>query len=297
MKNEVQTYLRYTGPAQTNKAVATLRGLLLGIGADRTITEKELAEISAWQQTTAPLATHYPFSELHERLIAALADGKLSQEEIDDLTWFCSNWEGKYFNEATVQMQQLEGFLAGISSDHVITMEELERLDQWIENHRHLNNHWPFDEIDNIVTRVLADKIVDPEEHDMLLKFAKQFGSVSSGNDTDDTAALPKTILGICTMCPDVKFKGQEFCITGLSPKYPRAKIAETITGMGGTYSEHLRKTANYLIICLEANAAWAYSSYGRKIEKALKWRKEGVRLLLVHENDFWDSVADVQAK
>ena len=50
----------------------------------------------------------------------------------------------------------------------------------------------------------------------------------------------------------------------------------------------------DYLIIGADGNPCWAYACYGRKVEKAVDLRKTGSRLLLVHENDFHDAVADI---
>jgi len=34
---------------------------------------------------------------------------------------------------------------------------------------------------------------------------------------------------------------------------------------------------------------------YGRKVEKAIQLRKEGHKIILVHENDFWDAIEDLK--
>lgn len=32
---------------------------------------------------------------------------------------------------------------------------------------------------------------------------------------------------------------------------------------------------------------SWAFSCYGRKVEKAVQLRKDGSQVIIVHENDF----------
>ncbi len=49
----------------------------------------------------------------------------------------------------------------------------------------------------------------------------------------------------------------------------------------------------NYLVIGAEGNPCWAFACYGRKVEKAVELRKKGIRVVLVHENDFHDAVLD----
>jgi NAD-dependent DNA ligase len=72
-----------------------------------------------------------------------------------------------------------------------------------------------------------------------------------------------------------------------------RTQFNELVTQLGGQPSEGVTKKTDYLIIGAEGNPAWAFACYGRKVEKAVTLRKEGVRILLVHENDFHDAVAD----
>ena len=49
----------------------------------------------------------------------------------------------------------------------------------------------------------------------------------------------------------------------------------------------------NYLVVCANGNPCWAYACYGRKVEQAVKHRRQGVPIVLVHENDFWDAYED----
>ncbi|GMA55471.1 hypothetical protein GCM10025857_68280 [Alicyclobacillus contaminans] len=48
----------------------------------------------------------------------------------------------------------------------------------------------------------------------------------------------------------------------------------------------------DYLVVGDQGNPCWAFSCYGRKVEKAVKLRKQGRRILIIHEVDFWDALA-----
>lgn len=48
-----------------------------------------------------------------------------------------------------------------------------------------------------------------------------------------------------------------------------------------------------YLVYGDGTNPVWAYSCYGRKVEQALKMRKAGHGIKVVHEVDFWDATAE----
>ncbi len=95
-------------------------------------------------------------------------------------------------------------------------------------------------------------------------------------------------------MCPEIEFSGATFCFTGAFSKYTRKELAATVERLGGNFSPNITKGVRYLIIGANGNPCWAYACYGRKVEKAIELRKSGARMLLVHENDFQDAVADI---
>ena len=97
----------------------------------------------------------------------------------------------------------------------------------------------------------------------------------------------------MCAVCPEIEFSGSKFCFTGASAKYSRAELTGLVKGLGGEVVESVSASLNYLIIGADGNPCWAYACYGRKVEKVVDLRKQGARILLVHEHDFHDAVAD----
>ncbi|QDS91692.1 hypothetical protein FF011L_04250 [Roseimaritima multifibrata] len=73
-----------------------------------------------------------------------------------------------------------------------------------------------------------------------------------------------------------------------------RQAIEEQLAGLGGVFSPRVTQKLNYLVVGAEGNPCWAFACYGRKVEAAVELRKKGIPLLIVHENDYWDAVADV---
>ena len=49
----------------------------------------------------------------------------------------------------------------------------------------------------------------------------------------------------------------------------------------------------DYLVYGAAGNQCWAYSYYGRKVEKVIEMRKSGYKTLMVHENYFGDAYED----
>lgn len=52
-------------------------------------------------------------------------------------------------------------------------------------------------------------------------------------------------------------------------------------------------KKVDYLVIGAEGNPCWSYACYGRKVERAVELRKEGLRIMIVHERDFHDALVE----
>jgi len=100
--------------------------------------------------------------------------------------------------------------------------------------------------------------------------------------------------VGLCAVCPEITFSGNKFCFTGTSFKYTRSEFFQLVKQLGGEVVNSVSAKLDYLIIGADGNPCWAYACYGRKVEKAAELRKTGSRLLLVHENDFHDAVADI---
>ena len=78
---------------------------------------------------------------------------------------------------------------------------------------------------------------------------------------------------------------------TGKSNKATRQENAEMKKKNNGNYHDSITKKTNYLIIGSEGNTCWAFSCYGRKVEKAIDLRKSGCNIQIVKEIDFWDAI------
>jgi NAD-dependent DNA ligase len=97
----------------------------------------------------------------------------------------------------------------------------------------------------------------------------------------------------VCSACPVIQFAGMKFCFTGESSRSPRAELEATVTRLGGSVVSAPSGKVDFLIVGADGNPCWAFACYGRKIEQAMALRKSGARIVLVHENDFYDAVAD----
>lgn len=288
-------YAKFTTRAQLEKSVNSLLGIIEGISIDGAINASEYSFLRLWLSEHAELQDRHPFNELVPVVRAAMADGVLTKDEQEDIIWLCERLRStEYYDKTTADLQRLHAMLGGIVADGHISEEELRGLSSWLEDHEHLKTCWPYDEIGSLITAVLADKKIDEQEHKMLKEFFSEFIAVLDGRTiVSPSISEGGTLVGLCAVCPEIEFDGSKFCFTGASTRYTRSQLAETVSRLGGEVVPSMSAKVRYLVIGAEGNPCWAYACYGRKVEKAVELRKSGIRLLIVHENDFHDAIAD----
>ena len=290
-------YFQYTTRSRLNKSINTLLGIMEGVALDEVINATELEYLDAWIAEHRDVESLHPFSELLPVIRESIADGRLDDEERKDLKWLCDKVRSTdYYDTMTADMQRLHAVLGGIVSDGEIAAEELRGLRVWLEEHEHLKTLWPYDEISSLITGVLADGRIDNTEHDLLRAFFGEFVMSDATNVVASTAdASTLGVAGICASCPEIEFAGMKFCFTGGSSRYTRDELFDTVRRLGGTVTNSVSGKLNVLVVGADGNPCWAYACYGRKIAQAMQLRKSGARILVVHENDFHDAVADTE--
>ncbi|WP_445425199.1 BRCT domain-containing protein [Alishewanella sp. HL-SH06] len=281
--------------AHINKSVNTLIGIVEGIAVDQLINDQEIAFLNLWLAENVNYLNQHPFNELIPVIENALADSVLTSEEKEDILWLCDKLTStEYFDLITAGIQRLHGILGAIACDNKITEAELRGLRGWLNDHSHLKTIWPYDEVDALITHVLADGSVSADEQRSLLNFFMEF-SVIADDKTITTPSLEgKNLIGVCAICPDILFDNKIFCFTGESSRFKRSELAKIVSSVGGIFANKITQKTNYLVIGSNGNPCWAYSCYGRKVEHAIKLRQTGIPLVILHENDFYDAIADI---
>lgn len=291
---DLHNYERYMLKGNLEKSIHTLEGILKGIGIDCLINEEEVHELNNWLKKHMDYSKKHPFNELIPKVKNALEDGTMSSEEKEDLLWLCNNLhtDNVYYNTITSDIQRLHGLLHGVLADGVITDEEIRKLSDWVSENEHIRGCFPFDEIDSLITVILSDGKIEDEERTLLKEFLEGFIVVGDVKKEKVCAKL-LTLSGVCAMCPEIIFEDKLFCLTGESPRATKMDISLKIENVGGKIIDNVRKDLDYLIVLADGNSCWAFSCYGRKVEKAMKYRKDGLHIVIAHENDLWDAIAD----
>lgn len=265
-----------------------LDGLLRGVSADGVISTEEAGRIAAWLHKNEEFSDVHPFSELSTRLQRALADGVLTTDEAEDLLFVVSKYTtvNPYFDQIRAGLQVLMGLLSGYAADARINENEVQHLQQWVDDWKHLRSLWPYDECESIVTWMIANKRI-AEDAAMLLELSRCVPV--DGAATTTPPAL--TIAGICSMDPDVVFADRQFVFTGESQKGARKELEARVHERNGRAHPNVTLKTDYLVVCDEGNPHWAFSCYGRKVERAFELRREGHHVVILHESDFWNAL------
>lgn len=296
MYSDQLDYYCFTSKSRLDKAVNSLLGILEGVSADLKINDIEFGFLVSWLEEHQEYVTLHPFNELIPVVSEALTDGILTDDERSDLIWICEKLRStNYYDAITADIQRLHAILGGIACDGDINERELNGLSEWLHNHEHLRRCWPYDEVDSLITAIMADKRINEKENAILQVFFSEFVSIGDNKTiiqppVNEGASLQ----GLCASCPEITFKESSFCFTGASSKYTRNQFHEIIKSLGGKVTNSVSPYLDYLIIGAEGNPCWAYACYGRKVEKAVGLRKQGSKLLLIHEHDFNDAVEDM---
>ena len=293
-------YRLFTKPAELHKAVNTLRGIVAGISTDTQIGSSEMQELAHWCEIHSHLRDRHPFSEILPVIEAACADGVISEDESKDILWVCSSFadSGAYYDAVTSTIQFLSGMVHGIMADGEISDKEICALQAWINANDFLAGTYPFDEINSLLSSIMADKKVDEEEGNTLLAFFSniiEFKNSFNLVERDYIDLREKySVDGICASCPKITIEGKNFCFTGESYHGTRKELADTIEKLGGIFKTNVSTKTDYLVVGNAGNPCWAYACYGRKIEDAVNLRKNGGHIVIVNETDFWGAVSSL---
>lgn len=292
-----EDYWKFTGPQREASAVQTLHGLINGVVIDGVLRDRERDAIRTWLVDHKELRHRSSFAGMALTLQRDLLDAPEFEPcvavDLLDALHRLADLE-QYYDDATVDTQRLHGVIAGIASDGRIELDEVIAFRDWLNDHDHLSGLWPFEEISSVVRQVLADNVIDEEEHALLLNLFTAFV-----RDEDKRALdlpfneLGKRLSGICAHCPTVTFAEHSFCFTGASERGTRTELRHQVERWGGEFHPNVRSATDFLIVCGLGNDSWAYECYGRKVEKAMEMRRRGSSIMVVHEFDFWDALDD----
>lgn len=183
---------------------------------------------------------------------------------------------GKRNSDETIALQTLKNILEDITSDNVLTKEEIQLLTEWVIANRHLEGNYPFDVVLAALRKVLADGIVEPKEKEELISVFRELISPVDVAKHDKIQTL----------------EGKHCVVTGDFEYGSRSTVQSFIESKGGIIDKNVKKATDYVIVGEKGSEAWTQGNYGNKVKKALEYNaNKGCCIGIIKECDFFDEV------
>jgi NAD-dependent DNA ligase len=178
------------------------------------------------------------------------------------------------------QIDTLIGLAKGMTADGRIYQAEAEVLLTWLIQSRQTTENPVILNLLGKVGAFLEDDELDREEANELLVVLRRVSGASS-----EIGELAKTTtLPLDDPLPKIEFPQQMFLFTGTCAFGTRKQCQEATEELGGLNAKSVTKKLNYLVLGTYVTDSWAHENYGRKIEKAMHYRDNGIPLSIVPE-------------
>ncbi|MBE9397622.1 BRCT domain-containing protein [Pontibacterium sp. N1Y112] len=187
------------------------------------------------------------------------------------------------FNRKNIQDRQIDtliGLSKGLIADGKINQAEAEFLYGWLIQNRQASENPLIVNLLEKVSSMLEDRVLDLEESAELLRILQQV----SGEASDIGELAKTTTLPINQPLPPISFKERSFLFTGTCTFGTRKQCNEATESLGGLIAKSVTKKLDYLVLGTYVTDSWAHESYGRKIEKAMEYRDDGLPIVIVTE-------------
>jgi NAD-dependent DNA ligase len=174
----------------------------------------------------------------------------------------------------------LEGLCQGLMGDQTLSDDEIHYLNWWMKQNSMLRAHYPGKQLYQTVERILQDGVITEEEREELQQQLLLFvgNPFEQGVVTGMATKLAISDTEIDTL------HGCSVCFTGMFLSGTRRQCEEIAQQLGATAQSSVTQKLDYLIIGELSSRDWRFSSYGRKIEKAMLLQEQGHSVHIVTE-------------
>lgn len=195
------------------------------------------------------------------------------------------------FNRKNIEDRQIDtliGLSKGLIADGQVLQSEAEFLQTWLIQAQQGSDSPIIMNLLNKVGLMLEDGVLDQEESAELMEILHLIsGESSEVGELAKTAGLP-----LDRPAPSIEFMDKSFLFTGTCAFGSRKDCQAAVLSLGGKNAKGVTKTLDYLVLGTYVTDSWIHETFGRKIEKAMKYRDEdGIPLLIVTE-EHWANEA-----
>lgn len=285
--------LKFSRARLNGRQVSELLGLCRGLIADGKIVQSEAGSLHAWligqEEASCPLVetTRMQVGRMLEdgvldadesaelmRLVRGLIDNHVAMEVPLNRDGVAANKLDDY------QISALLGLCRGLTADGKIDQSEADTLHTWLMAHEGIVDNPVMAAFQERLEPFIEDKVEDMGSRTQLLQLLN--GLV--GGKMEVGECLRATTLWLDDPPPEVVFEDRKFCLTGKFSYGNRGRCEDEVRSRQGICQSFPGKTTDYLVIGSYAEGAWIQSAYGRKIEKAVTLRADGLPVRIISE-------------
>lgn len=190
-----------------------------------------------------------------------------------------------YANEFKQSLGALVGIATGLLADRQLIDSEVRFLSEWLDSHDEISHSWPGDVVHARIKAVLADGVITEAERVHLVDTLREL----VGGALEDLAASTRVTELAFDDVERVLFPGSVFCLTGNFVYAPREVCTAETEKRGGLVKNSVTKKLQYLVVGGLGSPEWKHGSFGTKIEQAMRYKRGGLPIAVVHE-DRWAS-------
>lgn len=184
---------------------------------------------------------------------------------------------------------EMLGLAKGVLADGTITAVEAELVRDWAAQHPDAMQQWPINTLKARLDRAFSDgRIEETERKDLSALLTAIVGGTAGMIGREDAT----TTLPLDQPQPALAWTGSVFVFTGKFAFGPREACQEQAMRRGGICEENITRRTRYLVLGTFGSRDWVQTAFGRKIEKAVKYRAAGRPLAIVSEDHWAESLA-----
>ena len=184
----------------------------------------------------------------------------------------------------------LIGLSKGLVADGQVNQAEAEALLTWLVQSRQATDNPVVVNLLDRVSAMLQDNALQQDEASELLALLQQL----AGEKSEVGELAKPTTLPIDTPPPAVTFPNHSFVFTGTCVYGTRKQCQAATARLGGDIGGSITKAVNYLVLGTYVTDSWAHETYGRKIEKAMQYREQGVPIAIITE-EHWANAGNLK--
>lgn len=265
------------------RSIETLIGFVEGIVADGEINDREMLFLDVWLKENAEFLKDDPDAfDLIDAVSDVLADGVITRDEREDLMGLAETIL-EYRNSAPGSeesaINRLIGIVSGVACDQRLHNAEIEVLSRWLSSNKSLALKWPASAVYDRVRRISSAGMIADDDRQ---EFLDVLNAIAGSGIADMSASGSTTLPFSNVEC--VELDGATVCLTGRFIYGTRKECAAFLEEKGAIVINSIKKDLQYLVVGDLVSRDWRFTSYGRKIEKAIQYQENGVQIAIIPE-------------